>query len=322
MGTRPPAKAGSWYVSDAETLNEELDEYLSRVPDSINGSPSPIAGARMVIAPHAGFTYSGPCAAWAYKLLDVSRAKRVFLLGPSHTYYLSGCAVTTFDRYQTPFGALEVDRETVDRVKQAGGFGDIPPRKDTAEHSLEMHTPYIYKRLEQEFGSDDPAANFPKLVPILIGDNDGAEEKEVAKVLAPYLADPESVFVVSSDFCHWGGNFSYTVHAPDGDWRGNLQRLRSRDRNAPAGIPIHETIRLVDQAAMDAVESGSHDAFVSNLALTGNTVCGRHPIGVAMAALELLGGKSRFKVVQYQRSNLVQSPSDFSVSYVSAYAVV
>lgn len=230
--------------------------------------------------------------------------------------------MTTFDKYATPFGDLTVDRDTIQRIKEAGRFDNIPPNGDMKEHSLEMHTPYIYKRLQQQFGSE---ANFPPIVPVLVGDNDARGEKEAANVFVSYMKDPENVFIISSDFCHWGSNFSYQVYTPDSDWR-NLQRLRSRDP-APAGQPIHETIRLIDEAAMDAVKGGSHDAFVENLAITGNTVCGRHPIGVAMAALEHIrneGGSQdgKFRVVKYERSNLVKTPSDFSVSYVSAYAVI
>jgi len=322
MGTRPPAKAGSWYVGQPDELEEELDEYLDSVPEQLDGSSLPIPGARVIIAPHAGFTYSGPCAAWAYSCLDLSKAKRIFLLGPSHTYYLAGCAVTTFEKYHTPFGDLVVDRDAIQRVKEAGRFADIPPRKDIAEHSLEMHTPYIYKRLKQTFGSED---KFPPIVPVLIGDNDLEAEKQAASVFVSYMKDPENVFIISSDFCHWGSNFSYTVYSPQNDWR-NLTRLRPGDR-APAGPPIHETIRLIDEAAMDAVKGGSHDEFVGNLAKTGNTVCGRHPIGVAMAALEHIREEGatqqgKFKVVRYERSTLVKSPSDSSVSYVSAYAVL
>lgn len=243
----------------------------------------------------------------------------MFLLGPSHTYYLAGCAVTTFAKYATPFGELAVDRETVQKVKQAGRFDDIPPRKDAAEHSLEMHLPYLYKRLQQTFGSD---ATFPPIVPVLIGDNNRQEEKQAAQVFVPYLKDPENAFIISSDFCHWGSNFQYTVYSPEND-QTKLKMLRRTDP-APTGVPIHETIRLIDESAMEAVKSGSHDAFVANIELTGNTVCGRHPIGVAMAALEQISKEenkqSRFKITQYQRSNLVKSPSDFSVSYVSAYA--
>jgi MEMO1 family protein len=271
---------------------------------------------------HAGFDYSGPCAAWAYSALDLSKAKRVFLLGPSHTYYLDGCAVTTFAKYATPFGDLVVDQATVQEVKEAGSFDDIPARQDAAEHSLEMHTPYIYKRFQQTFGSPD---KFPPIVPILIGDNDRHEEKEVGRILAPYLKDPENAFIISSDFCHWGAHFSYMVYSPESD-PSKLISLK-KTGSAPAGPPIHETIRLIDEAAMDAVAGGSHDAFIDNLKLTGNTVCGRHPIGVAMAALEHVSREagheqSKFKIIRYERSSLVESPRDSSVSYVSAYAVL
>lgn len=246
----------------------------------------------------------------------------MFLLGPSHTYYLSGCAVTTFAKYATPFGDLVVDTATVQAVKSAGGFQNIPKSREAAEHSLEMHTPYIYKRFQQTFGTPD---KFPPIVPILIGDNDRDEEKEVGAVFASYLKDPENAFIISSDFCHWGDNFSYMVYSPESD-PSKLKKLRLSDP-VPSGPPIHETIRLIDEAAMDAVASGSHDAFVDSLGLTGNTVCGRHPIGVAMAALEHVAKEDgqelrKFKILRYERSNLVKSPRDMSVSYVSACAAL
>ena len=272
---------------------------------------------------HAGYTYSGPCAAWAYKCLDLSRAKRVFVLGPSHTYYLEGCAVSKFGKYATPFGNLVVDRDTIERVKQAAEMDDIPRHNDVEEHSLEMHMPYLYLRCQETFGSEE---NFPKIVPLLVGVNDGAEEKDVGRALLSYVKDPENAFIVSSDFCHWGRNFSYTVYTPNND-PNNLQKLNSYGPK-PNGPPIHKTIELIDELAMDAVKSGKHDEFRSTLKLTKNTVCGRHPIGVIMAALELLGkeaefkDKGRFSVTQYQRSELVTSPGQSSVSYVSAYAVV
>jgi AmmeMemoRadiSam system protein B len=95
----------------------------------------------------------------------------------------------------------------------------------------------------------------------------------------------------------------------------------------PSGPPIHETIKAIDQSAMDAVESGVHDNFCDDLKMTKNTVCGRHPIGVMMAALEVLRReagdqqKGQLKIIQYDRSALVEEPSESSVSYVSAYAV-
>ncbi|EGR48392.1 uncharacterized protein TRIREDRAFT_48482 [Trichoderma reesei QM6a] len=323
MDTRPASKAGSWYEKTPAKLMKTLDNYLADVPETVDGSSLPIPGARVIIAPHAGYAYSGPNAAWAYSCLDLSKAKRVFILGPSHTYGLSGCAVTTFSKWATPFGDFTVDRDVLERVKEAGGMGDVPPENDVAEHSLEMHLPYLYKRCQQTFESPE---DFPTIVPIIVGSLSRSREKDVGRVLLSYLKDEENAFIISSDFCHWGTRFGYAVYSPNGD----IQRLTTLHDYSPkpSGPPIYETIRLLDEAAMDAVKSGSHDAFVENLRHTGNTVCGRHPIGVAMAALELYAkelneeDKSRFKIVKYDRSSEVVWPDDSSVSYVSAYAVL
>ncbi|GKT64883.1 DUF52 domain-containing protein [Colletotrichum tofieldiae] len=315
--TRPPGKAGSWYEGNTTVLRAQLNGFLANVPDQIEGNDLPVPGARVIIAPHAGYTYSGATAAWAYKALDLSKAKRVFLLGPSHTFYLAGCAVTGYPNYGTPWGSLKVDQQVVAHLRDELDMPEIPEFNDDKEHSLEMHLPYLWIRLEQTFGSPD---NFPPVVPILIGDNNKAEEKEVGKWLAKYLGDPENAFIVSSDFCHWGRYFDYTVYCPDGTLN-SLKRLRPSG-SAPDGPPIHESIKLVDDLAIEAIETGKHSNFYDNLKQTKNTVCGRHPIGVTMAALEELGDQHRFKFIQYQRSNMVTDPDDSSVSYVSAYAVV
>ncbi|KAI1496087.1 MEMO1 family [Biscogniauxia marginata] len=330
-GTREASHAYTWYDGDPDTLSKQLDGFLGDVPSSINDNSLPITGAKVIIAPHAGYSYSGPCAAWAYKCLDLSKAKRIFVLGPSHTYYLRGCALTTFAKYETPFGDLTVDADAIQQLRDTGKFQDISRRNDVEEHSLEMHLPYIHKRASQALG--DAGRPYPTIVPVLVGDNSGAEEKEFGALLAPHLRDPAAALVVSSDFCHWGARFGYTAYAPGGDVE-NLQSLTRRSA-VPADPPVHESIRQLDHLAMDAVESGDHDAFVDNLRRTKNTVCGRHPIGVAMAALEVLaredagadagagaGGRLRFKFVQYQRSSLVKDYSDSSVSYASAYAIV
>ncbi|KAJ0137221.1 MEMO1 family protein C4H3.04c [Colletotrichum tanaceti] len=316
--TRRPGKQGEWYLGDAKELREQLDGFLADVPDRIDGNALPVPGARVIIAPHAGYTYSGATAAWAYKALDLSKAKRVFLLGPSHTFYLADCAVTGYSNYGTPWGNLRVDRQVVDRLRDELDIPEIPTANDDREHSLEMHLPYLWVRLEQTFGTSPDA--FPPVVPILVGDNDEAGEKAVGKWLAEYLRDPDNAFIVSSDFCHWGRHFDYTVYSPDGTL-DSLRKLRPVGP-APEGPPIHETIKLVDDLAIEAIGTGRHGSFYNNLKRTKNTVCGRHPIGVTMAALEELGGAHRFKFMQYQRSNLVTAPGDTSVSYVSAYAVV
>ncbi|EKD17169.1 uncharacterized protein L3040_005391 [Drepanopeziza brunnea f. sp. 'multigermtubi'] len=330
MSTRSASHAGSWYSSGKDKLSNELDQWLAQVPDSIDGTQLPVAGARVIIAPHAGYSYSGPAAAWAYKSLDLSNAQRIFLLGPSHALYLPGCATSKHSRYATPLGDLVIDTEIVKKLQDTGKFEKMSTDADETEHSLEMHLPYIYKLCSQSFNSP---AEFPPIVPILVGNTSATSEKAYGDVLAPYLADPTSVFIVSSDFCHWGLRFQYTYYLPAspsaaaGTAGGYSLKQRHDD---PTDPPIHESIGRLDKLAMDAIETGKHDVFLGNLKETGNTVCGRHPIGVVMAAIEVLEkegkvspeGKGKFKFVRYERSSEVEEISDSSVSYASAYAVL
>jgi MEMO1 family protein len=75
--------------------------------------------------------------------------KRVFLLGPSHHYYLSNCALSKCNAYSTPLGDLPLDLATISELRNSGKFADMALDDDEAEHSLEMHLPYIYKMLSK-----------------------------------------------------------------------------------------------------------------------------------------------------------------------------
>jgi AmmeMemoRadiSam system protein B len=157
----------------------------------------------------------------------------------------------------------------------------------------------------------------------MVGNTDARAEAHLGSLLAPYLSDPGNVFIISSDFCHWGSRFRYTYYqAPDGSPGKSLKSNSS----IASDHPIHESIAAVDKESMDAVESGSHKTFLRQLKDTGNTVCGRHPIGVFLAAVEhaegLGEGRGRFKFVRYERSSLVEDISDSSVSYASAFAIL
>ena len=196
---------------------------------------------------------------------------------------------------------------------------------DEAEHSLEMHLPYIYKMLSQNFSTEP----LPPLVPILVGSTNPTVEKEYGALLAPYLADSSNIFIVSSDFCHWGLRFNYTYYVPNSDPSSGY--TLGRKSTPSSSTPIHSSIGTLDQLAMRAVESGIHDNFLENLSDTGNTVCGRHPIGVIMNAMEVLRaqkkemeeeGRGKFKFVRYERSSNCTKVGDSSVSYASAFAVI
>ena len=104
MTARKATHAGSWYSSDRAELAGELAGWLSE-------AQATCGAARAIIAPHAGYSYSGPTAAWAYKHIDRSGIRRVFLLGPSHHVHMSRCALTTCTQYSTPLGPLPIDQQ-------------------------------------------------------------------------------------------------------------------------------------------------------------------------------------------------------------------
>ncbi|KAK0610413.1 MEMO1 family [Bombardia bombarda] len=346
MRTRPASHAGytgSWYHANPAALADQLDDFLKRVPDNLDGIGLPVPGARVIIAPHAGYDWSGPCAAWAYKAFDLSAAKRVFVLGPNHKIRrLESCLVSTFASYATPFGNLVVDHVTTNELKQTGSFADFPTWAEIAEHSLEMHMPYLWKRLEQTFGGSSD--KFPPIIPILVGSLDLEDEQFYGRLLAPYLSDPENAFIVSSDFCHYGHPHCYQpqcdrekqfLHNPDGGKHGKGETLGIKlDTNITPETPPHEIIKWLDDQSIASISTGVHEKFYTNMMESKNTVCGRHPIGVVMAAMEEVAknntkhesedGKGKFKLIRYDRSSLVQEVNneDFSVSYVSAYAII
>ena len=99
---------------------------------------------------HAGYSYSGPPAAYAYRCIPASSPtiKRVFMLGPSHHFYLDGCALSRCEEYETPIGNLPVDAAVNEELHQTGEFEWMSRRVDEDEHSIEMHAPYVRKVFE------------------------------------------------------------------------------------------------------------------------------------------------------------------------------
>lgn len=221
-------------------------------------------------------------------------------------------------------GNIPLDAATIQTLRSTNQFQDMDTKTDSDEHSLEMHLPYIYYLFRQSFEQGRPVP----LVPILVGNTNATVEKEFGLMLAPYLADPTNVFVISSDFCHWGSRFNYTYYLPSST-SDPAKGVSLRKRDEPEDPPIHDSIERIDKLAMQGVESSQHNAFLATLRDTGNTVCGRHPIGVIMAAIEVLKmkgeigqDKGKFHFVRYERSGEVVEASDSSVSYASAFAVL
>ncbi len=180
---RRPAVAGRFYPADARELRDTVTECLGSAHPA---GPSPKA----VIAPHAGYVYSGPIAGSAYARLSMDRAtiRRIVLLGPSHCVPFLGLAAPSVDAFETPLGRVPIDTEAI------AGLASLPQvvvfdRAHDDEHSLEVQLPFLQVALD-EF----------TLVPLAVGD---ATPEEVAEVLDALWGGPETRIVISSDLSHY-----------------------------------------------------------------------------------------------------------------------
>ena len=184
---RPAAVAGIFYPGDALTLKKTLGQLLDKVPESaLPQAKQPKA----IIAPHAGYIYSGPIAASIYAPLRRLRQtiRRVVLLGPTHRVAVDGLALPASSGFVTPLGSLTIDAQAVELLR------DLPQvlvseAAHAQEHSLEVQLPFLQSVLD-DFS----------LLPLAVG---RASPEQVAEVLERLWGGEETLIVVSSDLSHY-----------------------------------------------------------------------------------------------------------------------
>ena len=115
---RAASHAGSWYSERGTVLASQLENWLHAAEDCPGA-------ATAIIAPHAGYSYSGPTAAWAYKSVEPRNIRRIFVLGPSHNEYTPRCAVTRCQSYETPLGDIPIDSATRAELLATGLFDEM-----------------------------------------------------------------------------------------------------------------------------------------------------------------------------------------------------
>jgi AmmeMemoRadiSam system protein B len=181
---RHPNVAGMFYPAEARDLEDSVRTYLTLA--KTDHTPTPKA----LVAPHAGYIYSGPVAGTAYAQLMEHGAgiSRVLLLGPSHRIPFSGLAYSEANEFLTPLGAVAVDRTAyaeLEDLPQVQAF-EAPFE---GEHCLEVQLPFLQLVLERF-----------KIVPFLVGD---ASTDEVAEVIGRLWGGDETLIVISSDLSHY-----------------------------------------------------------------------------------------------------------------------
>ncbi|MDH3581926.1 MAG: AmmeMemoRadiSam system protein B, partial [Hyphomicrobiales bacterium] len=138
QGVRPPAVAGSFYPRDARTLQETVADLLAEAKGTHNGN------IRAVIAPHAGYIYSGAVAAEAFAGLEAlkDRVKRLVVIGPSHFVSFRGIAAPGVDAFRTPLGEMPLDREAIARTNSLPQVV-VEDKPHAGEHALEVELPFL-----------------------------------------------------------------------------------------------------------------------------------------------------------------------------------
>lgn len=271
-----PAVAGRWYPASPTGLRTQVDELLGAVP-----APAGAADVVALLAPHAGFTFSGQVAAHSFRVLTGARFDRVIVVGPSHYVGFRGAAVPDADDYRTPLGPVALDLPALDLLRARPGFttenGTFRP-----EHSLEAEIPFLQRALAPGW----------KLVPVLVGGgSSGTAAAEIADGLRPLLG-PGTLTVVSSDFTHFGHGFGFVPFRED----------------------VPEKLRELDFGAVRTIEGGDVAAFEEYVARTGATICGRDAVSVL---LRLLPPGCRCEVAAYDTSGRMTGDWSHTVSYVS-----
>lgn len=188
MYHRKPVVAGSFYPSDKKKLQAMIQDYLDQADVNIDTGKS-----TAVLSPHAGYIYSGPVAAYSYKVVQKEKPEVVVVLAPSHSARFPGASVIPSGLYETPLGTVEIDSIIGEKLSNESLFTFIE-EVHSSEHSLEVQVPFLQTVLE-DF----------KIVPVIIGTVDSQKCRQLASSLAKVLKDDlrKIMVVISSDLSHY-----------------------------------------------------------------------------------------------------------------------
>ncbi len=254
---RAPAVAGSFYPADPRTLAAAVDGFLNAAPRPVTGEP-PLA----LIAPHAGYPFSGPVAAYSFAQLKGRNVTRVVVIAPSHYDAFPFVAAYDGDLYRTPLGDIPVDKEFIRKLAKATPVVQISGRgheigRRGGEHAIEVELPFL-QRVLGKF----------QLVPLVMGDQDFERERALGLALAQLVPGPETILVASSDLSHYHSQ--------------------------------QEAARM-DGKMLQALEHWDYRALSGNYQAGVWEACGGGPIIATMIAAEKLGA-NRAQVLKYATS--------------------
>ncbi len=244
--------AGSWYPGTADGIRAMSEEW-----ERASAADAPRRSApNILVLPHAGWAYSGETAWRAVRLVKGAKFRRVVLLAPSHRAWIENRLVAPdASAVSTPLGEIRIDNDFIDRMALVA-----PVAKNSKVHLAEHATQIEYPLLQLALGDGF------SIVPLIAGSLGGDQMAMCARALSRMM-DAETLLVVSSDFTHYGDDFSYAPYGTKG------------------GRDVRERVAAADAEALSFIEKGDADAFAANVRDTGATICGHVPIELALRAI-------------------------------------
>ena len=265
--------AGSWYPAGKAQLEGQLKSYL----DAAN--PTKTDGRTLaIIVPHAGYTYSGPVAAYGYKGVENKGIKTVIILGFSHRQYFDGVSVYGGDSWKTPLGEIAVDTAMARKIISSNPRFRFQKELFDGENSVEMQIPFIQMTFKDA-----------KIVPIAFGNQNYSDAQALATVLAEIVSSPSAprndvLIVASTDLSHY--HPYQDANSIDKHTIDTLDRLKAKE--------------LYDEARMEICE-----------------LCGLMPVTTTLLVAQNLG-YDKIKTLKYANSGDITGDKSRVVGYVSA----
>jgi MEMO1 family protein len=246
--------AGSWYPGDPSVLRRDIERYFNSVP------ATELTGEVVaVIAPHAGYVYSGQIAAYAYKSIFRNNYDAVIIVGPSHRVAFHGVSIFSNGGYETPLGIVPVEEELAKQIKINSKLVSDIPVAHLQEHSIEIQLPFLQYAL----------GDF-SFVPLVMGDQGASTCQELAQTIYNSAHGKKILIVGSSDLSHFHGykeamklDGVALQHLEEGDASGLLDSLGSDSAEACGGGPMAV-------AMLTAQKLGANNARVLKYANSGD----------------------------------------------------
>ncbi len=188
---REPVVQGMFYPANKDDLSKMIAAFLHDAKPSVRDDK----GLLGLIAPHAGYVYSGQCAAYAYKLLKLKKFDTIIVLGPSHSTMLNGASVWQNGFYRTSLGDVEIDSEAASFLLDNGRDIEFYPMAHMQEHSIEVQIPFLQYVLKNKF----------KITPVVLGNQTYEYTKKLADTIYDLIQKkPDKYLIIAStDLSHY-----------------------------------------------------------------------------------------------------------------------